>query len=459
MSNQRTRYTLDQLENVEPLEYQVFTSSAAMRKIWHRSIVRRMSPWGVLANVLAYVSAAIPPIVQTPPILGGYGSLNLLVGLVGSSGAGKGASQAVARELMEFKQYDRGGLDVDIEEFPLGTGQGVAQVFKPPAKDEDRLQVDRALFVATEIDGLAASTQQRGATIMTVLRQVWSGENPGAVNGSRETTRNIPAHSYRATLLCGIQPERSAALLNEHELAGGTPQRWLWLEVARYPGRDRRADRGLSDGPLTVVIPKSFAPPESKTQQHPQPVTVDVPGEVEEETVELYEQNQLKDDGSVHTHRNLTRIKVACLLAVLNGSDSNGRIAVTLDEWRIAGLVMDKSDQARQRCETALKAAESRDKTRRIVEDEVARDDARRQTAINWVRRRVHHGFFDGWVVGGAARNSADSKLRGQFPDALHYVVDHDKLLERVPLMDRSGKNQARDKDGLPEYQYRKLGR
>lgn len=108
MSNQRTKYTLDQLKDVEPLEYQVFTSSEALTRIWSRSIARRMSPWGVLANVLAYVSVAIPPNVQTPALIGGYGSLNLLVGLVGSAGAGKGASQAVARDLMEFKQYDRG---------------------------------------------------------------------------------------------------------------------------------------------------------------------------------------------------------------------------------------------------------------------------------------------------------------------------------------------------------------
>lgn len=229
----------------------------------------------------------------------------------------------------------------------MGTGQGVAQVFMPPAKDEDRVKIDRALFVATEIDGLAASTQQRGATIMTVLRQVWSGENPGAVNGSRETTRNIPAHSYRATLLCGIQPERSAALLNDRESAGGTPQRWLWLEVARYPGDERTTGGKAPKGPLTVVVPKSFAPPESKTQAHPEPVTIGVPKAAENETERIHLENQRKDDGSLDSHRNMTRIKVACLLAVLNGSQQDGNITVTDDEWRVAGLIMDKSDQAR----------------------------------------------------------------------------------------------------------------
>ena len=33
-----------------------------------------------------------------PPIIGGVGSLNMLVGLVGPSGAGKGASEAVAKD-------------------------------------------------------------------------------------------------------------------------------------------------------------------------------------------------------------------------------------------------------------------------------------------------------------------------------------------------------------------------
>src|SRR5829696_4341629 len=59
---------------------------------------RRASPWAVLGAVLVRVTVAVPPFLALPPLVGGPASLNIYVGLVGPSGAGKGAAEAVARD-------------------------------------------------------------------------------------------------------------------------------------------------------------------------------------------------------------------------------------------------------------------------------------------------------------------------------------------------------------------------
>lgn len=467
----RRKYALEQLEKHEPFEHKVFTSSDTLRYLWHYAISRFVSPWAVLANVLAYTAAALEPTVQTPAIIGGRGSLNLLVGLVGSPGAGKGASQAVARDLIRFKQCAFG---VDIRELPLGSGQGIAQTFVPPVKqDDDAVQLTRALFTATEIDTLAASTQQRGSTVMSVLRQVWSGENPGSTNASRETTRNVPAHSYRAVLLCGIQPERSGALLNEGELAGGTPQRWLWANVAKYPGDERipgdnprggipvytpagehtgGVDPGEpdlyvhgGDGALVVRLPKKLA--------STSPFVIEVPTVVEEETRAMYFRNMRNDDGNLNSHRNMTRIKVGCLLAILNG-----RAAMNEDDWHVAGMIMRMSDAARQRCEQALQAASTRAKTQRIIDDDESRERAGRERTLNWARGWVNRGRFEEAITNTAVRNAAESKYRNFVDDVLEQLLAERWLERREVMTIIDGEEaQARDKYG-PVWQYRKIG-
>lgn len=415
-------YGLEVLKPIAPDEYAVFTHNDALTHLWHASIARTVSPWGVLGAALAMTAAMVEPTVQTPPIIGGNGSLNLLVGLVAKSGIGKGSSTAVARDFLEFG----GGVTDMFETFPLGTGQGIAEVFRPPAqskkgkkddKDEDApppIQRTRALFVAQEVDGVAANNQQRGSTLMPVMRKVFSGENPGNTNGSAETTRDIPDNSYRAAIICGIQPERSHSLLNESEIAGGTPQRWLWLPCEPYPLRERQADQRLVK-PAQVNIPNDCLFPDVRAMV--------LPDHVWRHTKDMQIANVSGENEEVlDTHSNYTRIKVACLLAIMGGQTT-----VTDKDWDVSGLIMEKSASTRQRCFEALQSVEAqrigRDAANSQRFKDAKEEEAMRGAKDSVIRNLKNHTELPLEGKGGL-KQRARSTQRSYIESALQELVE-----------------------------------
>ncbi|WP_062890926.1 hypothetical protein [Mycobacterium avium] len=72
------------------------SGSDQLRKVYEWARARHVSPWAALFGVLLRVSAAVPPYVQLPGVIGDRASLNLLCAFVGRSGSGKGASAKVA---------------------------------------------------------------------------------------------------------------------------------------------------------------------------------------------------------------------------------------------------------------------------------------------------------------------------------------------------------------------------
>lgn len=366
-------YGLEVLKPIEPDEYAVFTHNDALTTLWHAAIARTVSPWGVLGAALATTAAMVEPTVQTPPIIGGRGSLNLLVGLVARPGVGKGASVKVAQEFLVGEQAE---FSQKVDRLPLGSGQGIAQVFRPPSQEKKKKDEDappptvrtRALFDAPEIDKLAANSQQRGSTLMPVLRNVFVGENPGNTNGSLETTRDVPDHSYRAALICGIQPARSFALLNEAERSGGTPQRFLWLPCEPYPLRERKADETLVK-PARVQLPIEFITPDVYEMK--------IPPQVWEHTREMHIRKIEGQAGdSLDNHRNFTQIKVACLLAIMEG-----RSAMIDKDWEVSDIIMRRSDETRQRCLNALEAVNA-EKINKTAAREQQLKEARENEAL-----------------------------------------------------------------------------
>jgi hypothetical protein len=182
--------------------------------------------------------------VCLPPIVGGKASLNMFVGLVGPSGSGKGAAEAVAAD----------ALDVGyIVSHNVGSGEGIAHGYKHRVKGELEWNDDdhAVLFSVPEIDSLAAQGDRKGATLMPQLRSGWTGEQLGF--GYADPTKRIivEAHQYRLCLVAGIQPARAACLLDDAD--GGTPQRFLWL-----PATDPDApDVAPAEPPDDLVAPPS----------------------------------------------------------------------------------------------------------------------------------------------------------------------------------------------------------
>ncbi len=322
---------------------------------------RRVAPWAVLGAVLAQASCRIGPHVVLPAIVGGVASLNLLVGLVGPSGKGKGAATAVASELL--------GVEGKFMVEEIGTSQGIDSAFSESAPKLGTVQFnDVAFFYVPEIDTVKAHAEMSGSALLPTLRKVWSGEQLGARYAAKERRRQVRAHGYRASVVAGIQPKRSGVLLADVD--GGTPQRWLWLPVSD-PSAPRRTDRlqappycgqppqlewdvwlpcgeqrGEKDEPLPVVQKTRYVIPVCDAAVNA--------------IIDAREINLATDEASIDSHSLLTRLKVAALLSFIDG-----RLEVTDADWDLALSVMWMSNATRAECQKALNEAEEEEHQKR----------------------------------------------------------------------------------------------
>jgi hypothetical protein len=322
---------------------------------------RRVAPWAVLGAVLAQASCRIGPHVVLPAIVGGVASLNMLVGLVGPSGKGKGAATAVAAEYL--------ALDGKFMSEEVGTSQGIDSSFSESAPKVGTVQFnDVAFFYVPEVDTVKAHAEMSGSALLPTLRKIWSGEQLGAKYAAKERRRQVRAHGYRASVVAGIQPKRSGVLLDDVD--GGTPQRWLWLPVTD-PSAPRRADklhappyvgtpphlewdvwlpygehRGEKDEPLPVEVKTRYVIPVCQKAVNA--------------IVDAREINLVSDEATMDSHGLLTRLKVAALLAFIEG-----RLEVTDDDWDLALSVMWISNATRAECQRALAEAEEEEHAKR----------------------------------------------------------------------------------------------
>ncbi|WP_200214962.1 hypothetical protein [Micromonospora coerulea] len=378
---------------------------------------RLVSPWAALGGVLAHVCTRIGPHVVLPPIVGGVASLNTFWAFVGSSGAGKDAALAVARELLWLNDM--------VPTHEVGSGQGIDSTYTTQTKEGPVQFCDSALFTATEIDTIAAHASSAGATLMATLRKVYSGSDLGARYADKQKRRPVRAHAYRAALVAGVQPARSAVLLNDAD--GGTPQRWLWL-----PTNDPEA---LDHDDLDV---EPFAAPQNGLWQRYQ--YLDAYGEMEDEEpvltrprVEIkvcdtarnaiIQQRRARltapltgGEDDLNGHALLTRLKVAALLGIFDG----GRAEVSEDDWALSGAIMAVSDATRDVCTHALA-----DTLRRANVARAKQEIERAEVTANHTERRVAAALAktlrrnSGWVSRSDLRKSLRGADREYFDSAI----------------------------------------
>ncbi len=293
---------------------------------------RAVGPWALLGVALARAIATIPPDIVLPGIVGSRMSLNLFVAPVGPSGGGKGAAEAAAIDSFRFASY--------IETVPLGSGEGIARTFRPSGtKPDEPNPVTVAIFSAAEIDSLAAIASRQGSSLSAELRKMYSGEQLGFANAGKETRVIVPAGSYRACLIIGVQPLRSHALLGAAD--GGLPQRFVWLPTSDPDAPD---DRPEDPGALRVSRP-SWLRPAGITRELTIPDTAI-------DAIRAHRLAVLREEPSVDPldgHLHLTRLKVAAAMMALEG-----RTIVSGEDWSLAGFVMDVSNYTRERCQRAL---------------------------------------------------------------------------------------------------------
>lgn len=388
-----------------------------LRRIHDFARSRRAAPLAVLGAVLVEVAAMVEPTVQLPAIVGSRSSLNLFLALVGRPGAGKDIAQDVAREAVRIAGSLPGVEFAWADRLNLGSGQGLAHSFMAPAGrgEAGPTQVrTRAVLSAGEIDTLASHAAMKGATLLSELRKLWMGQAFG--HQYADATRRVPvsAHSYRACLVAGVQPERSSVLLSDGD--GGTPQRFLWL-----PAED-------GDAP-------DVAPPEPEPWLWTPPLgaigsTLDVEVcAVARTAIDADRLARLRGQGDgMDAHALLGRLKVGAALGVLAG-----RHSVTEEDWVLAGALMELSDATRARCAAAL-AEQAKAKNEAQARAEADRGDYQHRRAIERVAQHVHTKLADGPRTRAELRRTLASRDRALFDAAIELLTVSGQIAEHAEL-------------------------
>lgn len=404
-----------------------WSSRPELSTIHQYARARRVGPWAVLGGVLARVVASTPPSLVLPPLIGGYGSLNLFVAIVARSGGGKGTSQATASDVFQ----PMGG-----EPFPdisIGSGEGIVHAYVHREQIEkgqapEVIQHNHSvLFSVPEVDTFSAIAKRQGSTLAAEIRKVYSGEALGFQNADVTRRLHVGAHAYRAALVLGTQPARAVSLLDDAD--GGTPQRFLWL-----PALDPQAP----DVPPELPEPIRWRPPSVEIVNGWRVV------EVCDTAVRLIDDNRtatLRGEGDVlDGHALFTRLKVAAALGLLDGRGS-----VNDSDWHLAGVIMGRSDATRTAIRDHLAEQARRSNSERararaegeLVAEQVVSND-RMSRAIKSIGQWLEKAP-DG-LTRSEIRKKARSAVRGYIDPALAQLLDEDVIVsEQIDYQGQAG--------------------
>lgn len=361
-----------------------------------------VAPWALLVAVLPRVIATTGPHVMLPGPPA-PASLNMGVVLVGRSGSGKGVTDKLSRVLWPAEIHEEG----------LGSGQGIAELFKEQKNPEDR--VDRALITVSEIDHLTALNAGQGNNTRAALKAALTGDRLGSKGATAVTTRAVPADSYRLCLSISAQFGHCGVLLDD--VSGGTPQRQLWMLVTDPdmpkelgPPPDRVLDTALPPWALTggqVLI--QYGPPEIREYIH----------------AGLWDSGRGAVD-AIDGHRTLTRLKVAAALAILDH-----RMVISDVDWELSEVIMAKSDATRNSViEHDRQAARAKIRDRaigRATFDEII--DERHGTTV---RNRIVRLLTNGPMPRGELRRAMGKQ---HYREAFDAVLPHLEKISQVVLI------------------------
>jgi hypothetical protein len=285
-----------------------------------------------------------------------------------------------------------------------------------------------AIIVVDEGQAATAIAGQQNSTLFATLRSAWFGMTLGNANAKIETRRIVPAGSYVFGLVMGLQPELAGPLLED--VAAGTPQRFLWTS-ATDPTLPRHPPAWPGPLPWERPMPPAYGPMgEAVAEVTFHEAIVD---EVQEQRHAVATGRTVlsPDDG----HRNLLRLKVAALLAILAG-----RLDVNLDDWRLASVMVDTSDAVREDARRAV-AAKRREKladrdeveARKAVHVGQAVEHAQAERTLARIGEQVRaNGTRDGgivWWFKGTAMRRLSGPQRQVVPDAERLGAEYDLLL------------------------------
>lgn len=363
-----------------------------------------VAPLGLLFAVLLRVSASTGPGVMLPGPPA-PASLNQGVVFIGRSGAGKGVTDKLSRVVWP----------ADIHEEGLGSGQGIAELFKEQKNPEDR--ITRALISVSEIDHLAALNAGQGNNTRAAVKAALTGDRLGSKGASAVTTRSVPADSYRLAMSISAQYGHTSVLMDD--VTGGTPQRLLWAPVTDPDMPDEPGP--TPDRVLNTELP-SWALSDRQT------LIQYGPNEIREYIHAGLLANGRGDGEALDGHRTLTRLKVAADLAMLDH-----RSVVSEMDWMLSEIIMAKSDDTRNTVlEYDRRAARERARSKAIAR--ATGEDFYDQSRLETVKRSIvrmldRDGGQDGELTEGELRRRLGRKEKRELFDQAVALLEADGLV------------------------------
>lgn len=386
-------------------EFFLRSGSEQLEKIYWWARARYAAPWAVFFGVLLRVAASVPSFVQLPPVIGGRASLNLFCAFVGRSGSGKGVSDQVARA----------AWPTEIIELPIGSGEGIAERF---ARGEPGATGLPVIFTVSEIDKLTGIAGRAGSILLAELKAAAMGEPIGQANAYEDTSRIVPAHSYRMCLSVGAQPGHTGVIFND--TTGGTPQRFLWA-----PTTDPDMPEAVTDppDPLNTVLPSWERGKDGVVE------IVYGPSDIKQTVVAAHLARQRGEGNALDGHLLLMRCKVAALLALMHG-----RVEVTLWDWEKSADVMAVSERTRtELVEYADQATLER--ARREGEKRAVMSEAQDEFALNSAKTSIVRFLEVGDQAGGdMKRRLGSSTGRRKFFDSAIAELIEERVIEGFPV-------------------------
>lgn len=433
-SNTRCHETEAKRSDID--EEPFWSSSDQLKDLRQFARARMVGPWAMLGNCLARAVSVIPPHVVLPPTIGSHASLNLFVALVGKSGDTKSTAMTASRDWLK--------VEPDYAPCKPGSGEGLAKCFAyvrklPVSQGGGYDQVGKQWSVLAkipEVDTLTATAARGGATILSSLREGWSGERLGADYAGDEKRLVVADNRYRLCMVIGVQPGRARQLFDDAD--SGTPQRFVWLPSADpdipevEPDEPSLLDLGRwPDPPNPGAHPNTFTPFDidvNRSRQLNQPANpsefcvLAIPEKAQEQIKQTRRAIARGDDSvdPLDSHKLLCRLKVAAALMALEGR----RQAITENDWQRAGTVMAVSDQTRRGVLDELRNQTQKENENRAVFIGV-RDDIAEQTKIRRATKRVATNIvrllrykFDGHAARAEVRMKIAHRDRDYFDDA-----------------------------------------
>lgn len=427
------------------LPREIWAATPKLKHIYQAAMAQLTCPDAVLHATLAILASLVHHGTRVhtgkrPSVLSYY------FAPVAPSGGGKSEALACARELLQGWSDERFAINghngQDYIDGPVGSGEGLIEAFiddvhedvidpetKQPALDNNgnvktrkvRKQArHNALFHTDEGRQVLAIDSRKGATVLAVLCELWSGAVAGQTNADKDRSRKLPAGTYTVGMLLGFQTTTIDPLFADE--AGGAPQRFAFAPATYSPHAD---DLDAEDEEWPGAL---------RLEVNPGPVQVHLgPDERREVRRHVRLQSAGRTQGGpLDGHRMLLRCRVAALLALLHANTVGAeRLDVSTEMWELAGTVVNYSCAVRdhlaasgqRRKATEAQAADERTVRRQVqaarstAEDAEQRKAARIERVAAVVARRVLVAGADG-ATSTQARDAVGGRDRDALGDA-----------------------------------------